>query len=433
MYALYTTVLAVGLLLTLPYWLARMARHAKNRAGLWARLGRVPPHLQSVNPRVIWVHAVSVGEVMAVSRLVEGLRQSFPGHRVVVSTTTLTGQQLAQKQFGRDNVFYFPLDLPFAVRPYLDALQPQLLIVAETEFWPNVLRMSKARGARIVIVNARISDRSLPGYRRVRRWLARVLQNVDLFLTQTWEDRHRLVELGAEATRVEVTGNLKFEIALQDPPAIVAQLRQSLQEAGGGPVLVCGSTLEGEETLLLSAFRNILASHPRAVMVLAPRHPERFAEVASLLQELDFRYWRRSTWKDEPVAGGVFLLDSIGELAALYALATVAFVGGSLVPKGGHNILEPAYYAVPIIVGNHTENFRDIVWLFQTNQAVRIVGPAELPLVVMELLADETECRELGERGRQVLRSQMGATDRTLEALRRLMEDSPTASASVTP
>jgi 3-deoxy-D-manno-octulosonic-acid transferase len=182
--------------------------------------------------------------------------------------------------------------------------------------------------------------------------------------------------------------------------------------------------VEDEEPLLLRAFENVLASYPRAMMILAPRRPERFAEVAKLLEGLGIRFWRRSLWSGEPVSGGVFLIDTIGELTSLYSLGDVAFVGGSLVPRGGHNIIEPAQYAVPIIVGNHTENFRDIVGLFQSRDAVRVVGPAEFPLVLMELLSNEVERSALGRRGAETLRSQMGATERTLRSLEELLEPS---------
>jgi len=431
MYALYSAVLALFLLLTLPYWLVQMMRHGKYRAGLRQRFGAVPPALARRNgvngeKPVIWLHAVSVGEVIASSAVVEALRKKFPSHRVLISTTTSTGQKLAAQRFGAENVFYFPLDFGFAIRPYLDALRPELLVVAETEFWPNFLRLAKGCGARIAVINCRVSDRSLPGYRRFRFWLPRLLEktlaNVDLFLAQTEEDRRRLVEIGAAESKITVTGNLKFDVAPPLLPTIVGSLRESFSHAGAGPVLVCGSTLEDEEGSLLSAFRNILVNHRRAVMILAPRHPERFAEVAALVEKLGFRMWRRSLWSGEPVAGGVFLVDSIGELAALYSLATVAFVGGSLVPRGGHNILEPALYGIPVVTGNHYENFRDVVNFFASRNAVRIVGLAELPLVFMELIENGEERAALGRNALAALESQRGATSRTVAALLQLMD-----------
>jgi 3-deoxy-D-manno-octulosonic-acid transferase len=422
-YFLYSLLLALGMLLSLPYWLYQILRHGKYRKGLAERMGRVPARLTdgSRPGRVIWVHAVSVGEVLAVSGLVEQMRLASPQTRVLVSTTTDTGQELARKRFGADNVFYFPMDFVFAIRPYLQALRPELVVLAETEFWPNFLRQAHASGARIAVVNARISDRSWPRYRRFRWALRRMLVHVDLFLAQTTEDSTRLQSIGAQAGRMQVTGNLKFDVSLPASPPIVESLRRSLASEGAGPVLVCGSTVEDEEPPLLKAFENLRVAHPRAVMILAPRHPERFDDVAILLKRLGMPSVRRSQWRGETLAGGVLLVDTIGELAALYALADVAFVGGSLVPRGGHNIIEPAQHGVAVVTGNHTENFRDIVALFQSRDAVRIVGLAELPLTLMQLLADDEERLGLGRRALETIRSQMGATSRTLEALKTLI------------
>lgn len=431
MYLLYSALLAAALLLSIPYWLLEHLRHGKHSAGLRERLGKVPQRLCNQPSRpVIWVHAVSVGEVLAVNHLVEELRRRFPNYKVVVSTATDTGQCLARSRFGADNVFYFPLDLAFAIRPYLKRLRPRLVLVAETEFWPNFLRLTRQSGAQIAVVNARISDRSFPRYSRFRPLLSRVLRNIDLFLAQTDADAERLKQIGAPPDRLRVSGNLKYDVAPPSPPPIVPSLRKALQQAQAGPVFVCGSTVEDEEPLLVRAFENVLASHPAAVMILAPRHPERFPKVAELLQQLGVPFWRRSLWSGEPISGGVLLLDSIGELAALYALADVAFVGGSLVPRGGHNILEPAHYGVPIVVGNHTENFRDIVSLFQSRDAVRVVTPADLPLVFMELAADQAKRSALGQRAAETLQLQTGATSRTLEALAGLLAESPPALAA---
>lgn len=311
------------------------------------------------------------------------------------------------------------------------SLRPQLVVLAETEFWPNFLREAHNSGASIAVVNARLSDRSWPKYQRFRWALRRMLAHVDLFLAQTEQDRSRLEALGADGARVQVAGNLKFDMTLPAPPVIVETLRRLLTESGAGPVLVCGSTVEGEEPLLLKAFENVLVAHPQAVMLLAPRHPERFDSVAKLLREMGISFWRRSDLTREqtsdagrtekPLAGGVLLVDTIGELASLYALADVAFVGGSLVPRGGHNILEPALAGVAIVVGQHTENFRDIVGLFQSRDAVRVVGPAELPLTLLELLANPDERAVLGRRASDTMRSQQGATLRSIDTLEKLL------------
>jgi 3-deoxy-D-manno-octulosonic-acid transferase len=419
---LYSLALGVAMLVSLPYWLFQMARHGKYRKGLAERLGRVPSRLQLPEEEpAIWIHAVSVGEVLAVAGLVEELRRRFPQHRVFISTTTDTGQALARQRFGEDKVFYFPMDFAFAIRPYLRALRPQLVVIAETEFWPNFLRLAHAGGARVAVVNARISDRSWPGYRRFSKLLPRLLANVDLFLAQTPEDAARLQAIGAKPERIRVSGNLKFDIPAAAPIAIVESLRKSIAASAAGPVLACGSTMDGEESLLLKAFENVLVQHPRAVMILAPRRPERFAAVAALLQQMSISFFNRSEWNGESLSGKVLLLDTIGELSALYALADVAFVGGSLVAHGGHNIIEPAQHGVAILVGNHTENFRDMVSLFQSRNALRIVGPAELPLVLLELLANDAERIALGQRAAETMRSQIGATARTADALEELL------------
>jgi len=419
---LYSVALAIAMLVSLPYWLFQMVRHGKYRKGLAERLGRVPSRLELPEKQpAIWIHAVSVGEVLAVAGLVEELKRRFPQHRVFISTTTDTGQALARERFGEANVLYFPMDFAFAIRPYLRTLRPQLVVIAETEFWPNFLRLAHASGARVAVVNARISDRSWPGYRRFSKLLPRLLANVDLFLAQTPDDAARLQDIGAKPERVRVSGNLKFDIPAAAPIAIVASLRKSIAAIAAGPVLVCGSTMDGEESLLLKAFENVLVQHPRAVMILAPRRPERFGFVAALMQQMSIGFFKRSDWDGESLTGKVFLVDTIGELSALYALADVAFVGGSLIAHGGHNIIEPAQHGVAILVGNHTENFRDMVNLFQSRNALRVVGPAELPLVLIELLANDAERIALGQRAAETMRSQVGATARTADSLEELL------------
>ena len=422
MYLFYSALLAAGLLLTLPYWLLQGLRYGKYRAGLGERLGIIPARLKNDGRPVIWVHAVSLGEVLAIAELVSELRKRLSDYRIVISTTTDSGQRVARQWFGAKDVFYFPLDFAFAIRPYLKVLAPALMVIAETEFWPNLLRLSHARGARIAVVNARISNRSLRGYRRVHRWLAKVLSNIDVFLAQTSEDAQRLKAIGAAEERVTVAGNLKYDAPRPPLPAIIHSLRAAIEQEDGGPVIVCGSTVDEEELILLQAFENVLASHPKALMILAPRRPERFAEVAGILERLGIPFGRRSLWAGGRIAGGVLLVDTIGELAALYALADIAFVGGSLVPRGGHNIIEPAQHGVAIVVGNHTENFREIVALFRSHDALRVVSPAELPLMFMELTSNDAERIRLGRRAAEVLSLQKGATMRTVEVLMELLE-----------
>jgi len=404
-----------------PYWIYEMLRHRKYRKGLWERMGLVPSRLGSGGRASVWVHAVSVGEVLAVSELVRRSGTEFPQHRVVVSTTTDTGQALARKLFGAENVFYFPLDFAFAVRRWMSTLRPELIVIAETEFWPNSLRSAKEHGARVAIVNARISDRSLPGYRRWRRILRRVLAGVEVFLAQTPEDAKRLIGIGAPEERVFVGGNLKYDVATPMATPIVGQLRTLFAESGAGPVLVCGSTVEGEEALLIEAFKNVGAHYSGAVMLLAPRHPQRFDEVAELIERSGVPLRRRSQWDRHGLKGSVLLVDSIGELASLYALADVAFVGGSLVPRGGHNIIEPALHGVAIVVGPHTENFRDIVGLFLAKGGLRVVKAEEVGAEFLRLLQSDSERTALGRRAAETLRSQQGATEVSLGKLKGLL------------
>lgn len=418
MYFLYSLMLGLGLLLTSPYWIVQMLRSGKYRAGLAERFGRVPGRLRQDRRSSIWVHAVSVGEVLAVSGLIGELRQSFPEYRVLVSTTTATGQKLARERFGADNVFYFSVDFAFAVRRYLRALRPQLIVLAETEFWPNFLRLARASGARIAVVNARISDRSLPRYRRFPWLISRVLANIDVFLAQSEVDRQRLIAIGADPDRVQVSGNLKFD----GRPAAASPVAESVRSAlvGAGPVVICGSTVEGEEQVLVPAFRDVLERWPKAVAIFAPRHPERFDDVARLVASFGLRFWRRSQWTGESLAGGIFLLDSIGELAAIYGVAQIAFIGGSLVPRGGHNVLEAAQQGAAILVGDHTQNFRDIIALFREVGALRIVTAENVAEAIVNLLTDDNARLQMTRRAAEVLRAHSGATERTVRALEAL-------------
>lgn len=429
MYILYSALAGVALLLSSPVWLFRLLRYGKYRAGLGERLGRVPERLRDSQRRpAIWVHAVSVGEVLAVSELISELQQRVPQYRIAVSTTTATGQKLARDRFGTGNVFYFPIDFAFAVRPYLRALRPELIIIAETEFWPNFLRLARQAGARIAVVNARISDRSFPRYRRFHSLIAPVLQNISLFLAQGEEDRRRLIEIGAPEKRVQVSGNLKFDMKPATEAPLVAELKSAL--ANAGPVFVCGSTVEGEVPILLRTFTVVRERYPNVLMILAPRHPERFAPVAELIAASGIKSWRRSQWNaSEPLGPGIFLLDTIGELASIYQLADIAFVGGSLVAKGGHNILEAAQHGSAIVVGPCTENFRDMVALFRRAGAVVVATADELAPTFLTLLADESRCRGLGARAREILRDNAGATARTVSALQSLLVKFPASAA----
>jgi 3-deoxy-D-manno-octulosonic-acid transferase len=421
MYVFYSLLLACAALLSLPWWIVQMLRLGKYRSGLAERLGFVPTRLNDAQPGSIWVHAVSVGEVLAVSQLISELQRQYPDRQIFVSTTTATGQKLARQRFGENRAFFMPLDFGFAVRRYLNALKPQLIVIAETEFWPNLLHLAGKRQTSLAIVNARISDRSFPRYKRFKWFFGRVLSEVDLFLAQTADDAQRLREIGASTERVRVSGNLKFDIRPSTQPALVNGLRAAI--GTDSLVIVCGSTAEGEEESLLTAFKAIQGQFPKAVMVMAPRHPERFEKVAALISTEGFALQRRTLWQPpQPIRNGIFLLDSVGELAAVYELADIAFVGGSLVPTGGHNILEPAQYGSASLVGPHTFNFREIVNLFEQGGAVETVTGENLASEFLSLLSHPDKRQRMGRLAKQLFAKHAGATHRTLDALAPLLK-----------
>ncbi|MGP8174880.1 MAG: 3-deoxy-D-manno-octulosonic acid transferase [Terracidiphilus sp.] len=434
----YNVALLTALVAGAPWWLWRMATTQKYREGLLERLGRVrmgrggqfkgrrPRGFEADRP-LIWVHAVSVGEVLAITRLVKTLDAVLPDHFLAISTTTRTGRALARERFGTNRVFYCPLDLPWAVRAYLNALKPRLLILAETEFWPNLLSGCFRRGIPVAVVNARISDRSWPRYWLLRGFFRPLLERLSRVLAQTETDAERLKAIGCCPERISVAGNLKFDVraaweadATRQIKALTSNLR----------FIVAGSTLEGEETALLGAWPQLLEAYPQLAMVLAPRHPERFTAVAALLDRSGFSWVKRSDWHITPEgslkplnSGTIVLLDTIGELASVYSLAAVAFIGGSLVPAGGHNPLEPAQFGVPIVMGPHYANFRAITGDLLARQAVRIATKEELAGVLMELLQDRVAAEAMGARALAVFASQAGATERTVRALQDLLTE----------
>ncbi len=427
----YNLALLVVLVAGAPWWLFRMTTTQKYREGLLERLGMVPSRLRKQIAKLgserplIWIHAVSVGEVLAVSRLVKTLDAALPDYLIVLSTTTRTGQALARERFGANRVFYCPLDLPWAVRAWLNALQPSLFILAETEFWPNLLSGCFRRNIPMAVVNARISDRSWPRYRRLRRLWRPFLSQLSRVLAQSQTDAERLKAIGCLPECVSVAGNLKFDVRAAEEADATRQLKKS---SAGLRLIVAGSTLDGEEAALLQAWPRLLQADPQLAIVLAPRHPERFAAVAALLERSGFTWVKRSDWRSAPVdslkplnPGQIVLLDTIGELASIYSLASVAFVGGSLVPAGGHNPLEPAQFGVPIVMGPHFANFRAITEDLLAHQALRIAAKEDLSATLIGLLQDPQAAKAMGARARQVFEQQAGATGRCMVALRSLL------------
>ena len=428
MLAIYSSLLLAALILGAPYWLLRMATSGRYRAGLPGRLGLVPEGLKTAvaGRDLIWVHAVSVGEVLAAVQLIRELKEGLPGRVVAVSTTTETGQRLAKERLPESPVFYLPLDFRYAVRRYLRVLRPKMLVLMESELWPRLIAECARNGVPILVANARISDRSFPRYMRLRRLWRPFLERITLFLAQSDEAAARLIKIGAPAERVRVIGNLKYDVRVSGESALTKMLTERLP--AGSRVLVCGSTLEGEEQMLLAAWSAVLATEPNTVMVLAPRHPDRFASVAGMVSAGGFALVRASKFQKRPetlTAGSVFLLDTIGDLASMYGVAAVAFVGGSLVTKGGHNPLEPAQFAVPVVMGPSFENFRGVVDTMQKEDAIRIVTPEGLAATLIALLHDQNDAKAIGERGRAAFETQSGATAATVKALMALLEESP--------
>ena len=420
MYRLYSVILTLLALGYLPLFLVRKVWGAGYPLALRERFGfvRVPPPPLS-NGR-FWVHAVSVGEVMAAVPLVQALSARWPAADVVVSTVTATGERVARARFGEAAATVtFPLDFRGAVRRAVRRVQPACFIALETELWPNLLRALRQARVPAVLANGRISDRSYRRYRLVRRLFRRVLGDIALFCMQSEEDARRIISLGAPPERVLVTGNLKMEAPSGDAGA--EQLWRRLLHLGSAPVVVAGSTHRGEESIVLDAFLAVRPAADGLRLVLAPRHPERLDEVEGLARARGLSVVRRS--RVSPGHGApVVLLDTMGELASLYAIADVIFVGGSLVPIGGHNVVEPALHAKAVVFGPHMANFRDAAaLLLRADAAVQIADETALAATLGGLLADAPARQALGRAAWNAVRTHQGACVRTVAALERLL------------
>lgn len=429
MVAYLLNVVYFALLLAVSPWLLWSAvRKEKYRAGWGAKLlGRVP--LRKNDRPCIWLHAVSVGEVNLLAPLLAELERRRPECEFVISTTTKTGYALAQKRYSELTVFYCPLDFSWAVRRALRRVRPELLILAELELWPNLVRAAREQGAQIAIINGRLSEKSFRGYRRIRPLVARLLQQVDLIAAQNEEYAERFRLLGARPTSVVVTGSLKFDGAETNREnARTQQLRTLAGFANDEKVFLAGSTQDPEERLTLEAYRELRSSFPGLRLVLVPRHPERFDEVAELLTQEQVPFRRRSRLQPgEPLGRDeVLLVDVVGELGAWWGTAAIAYVGGSLSRRGGQNMIEPAAYGAAVCFGPNTWNFRDIVAALRAADAAVVVHDgAELTAFVRQMLAEPEHAAERGERAARLVRSQLGATQRTVDQLEMLLEMQP--------
>jgi len=433
MYFIYSLLLVVGFLILLPRFLYDAFRHGKYVAGFRERLGSLSPI--SGQP-LIWIHCVSVGETQAARPLVLALKNQLPNRRIAISTTTLTGQNLAREIFKNDpeKIFYFPFDWRWTVRRTLKALRPEAVLIMETELWPGFLRECERQEIPVVILNGRLSERSFRRYRLFRGFMSRVLRGVSLAIMQTEADAKRLQLLGMAADKVEVSGSLKFDagtLPLND--ALTAELRARFGFTNESPLILAASTHAPEERIIIEAFKRVIArAVPTARLMNAPRHPERFGEVAAIVEASGLSWSRRSAPEQtSDRTATVVLLDTIGELQSFYSLAKVVFVGGSIAKTGGHNILEPAAVGACILTGAHTYNFREIVEAFVRKDAIvqlPAMPDSDTVLKLEELFAafltDPDKRRLLGERAKQLVNQNRGATERTMKFLNELLANS---------
>jgi 3-deoxy-D-manno-octulosonic-acid transferase len=437
MQIIYSLLLALAFIVLLPYFVYQALIHRKYLNNFRERMGLLPDSLKNDARPAIWLHAVSVGEALAAGSLVRALGERFPRHRLIISTTTATGQAVARARIkGAGGYCYFPFDWKFCVRRALNTIQPQIVILMESELWLNFLSECHRRKITVLVANGRISDRSFARSRKFGFFVGKLYALVTRFAMQSQVDADRAVRLGAHPERVSVTGNIKYDVgqsAGSRETEEAASLLESIFALSSAPLIVAGSTSDGEEEILIDSFRRLRAEDglQETRLLIAPRHPERFCDVANLLDELQVQYVRRSAYQHggtaESRSADCILLDSVGELAALYRFASVVFVGGSLVPKGGHNILEPAFYAKPIIVGPHMENFREIKNEFLSRDALIQIAAGEDPVDEMKralsgLLTDNRRANRVGENARRAVEENRGATARTLAWVGELIE-----------
>ncbi len=428
MYVLYSVLIVAFFAVMSPSLVYQAVRYRKYIGSLSQRMGYLPVSFNLDGDESIWIHAVSVGEVLTARALLPELREKYPKLRLFLSTTTMTGQQIARNNLQYvDEVFYFPFDLAFIVSRTLALVRPRLFIMMETEIWPNLLRACHRAGVQTILVNGRISSRSYPRYRLARPFFRRVLRHVDRFCMQSDESARRVVDIGADRERVLVTGSLKFD-SLEIPGSSPIdrgrnRVLRYFRLSPDRPVVIAASTLKGEEEAALEAFQRIRATMTNALLIIAPRKPERFDDVERLARRAGWNVARRSELRvDSEPRHDVIVLDTIGELAQLYQVATAVFVGGSLVDSGGHNILEPAVFGKPIVFGPHMHNFAEIARTFIDNgAAVQVRSARELESVLLDLLGDPVRRASLGAAARALVEANRGARTKTLAAIAQLL------------
>jgi 3-deoxy-D-manno-octulosonic-acid transferase len=414
MYFLYSCIQIVAFFLFLIFSPTRRTHFAsiKNRMGFF--------HIPQFS-KPIWIHAVSVGEVLSVKRLIERMRQEFPGVPIVLSTVTPTGQQVVKApSYSPDALIFFPFDLQCSVHRVLDRVAPRMVVITETEIWPHFLRDCQARNIPVLWVNGRISDKSYPRYCWIRRLLKNSLNRYSVIGMQSKIDCQRIVSLGANPQKVFVIGNLKYDMSRLNS-ALPAELVHEL--ATGDPLWIAASTMPSEEKIVLDVFSKLRVKHPRLRLMIAPRHPDRFNEVAVLIEKSGHTYFRRSKIQEPHAPSQVILLDCIGELASAFEFAKVVFVGGSLTPHGGHNILEPAFFSKPILFGPHMENFSEMAGRFLNAEAAIGVSSSDaLVNAVDAVLSDNLLSVRLGKNAKKIMDDNQGATEKTIALIREWME-----------
>jgi 3-deoxy-D-manno-octulosonic-acid transferase len=444
--------MGLAALLLLPYWLVQGLRQGKYLSNIGQRLGFSFPALEKLPEQrlgAIWIHAVSVGEALSGITLARRLKEAHPDRPLIISTTTITGQALARERMPfADAIIYFPLDWSFCVRRALQAVNPSLVVILETEIWPNFLREARKKNVPILFVSGRISDRSFVRYQRylntfgffLRPFLKSTLSNASVFFMQSEKDAERVRTLGAPAEHVYVGGNLKYDLELPAATPVSNWLAAEIKRTGRSPIIVAGSIVATEEPFALIAFGTLQGEYPNGLLVLAPRKPERFDSAAEYIDESHRKFLRRSQLPIPPPSQAalptgnitipndvtVVLLDSIGELASLYPHADGVLVGGSLVPSGGHNILEPAAFGKIPVFGPSMENFAEIAERFvSAGAAIQVENPEDAGGAWIELLRDPQRRQRMGDTARQLVEGSRGATDRVLAEIGKRLNGVP--------
>jgi 3-deoxy-D-manno-octulosonic-acid transferase len=410
MYLIYSLLYFLAFLALLPRELSRRPSKLRKR-WLKERSGFLKPIEKKSDLKTIWIHAVSVGEAIAARPVIKKLREKG-NIKIVVTTVTDTGQKI-MRAFLRDNeeLFYAPFDLPVPLRRFFKNINPSLLIIMETEIWPNILRYARKRKIPVCLVNGRISASSYRGYKKISFFIKRVLKNFDLLMMQTEEDAKRILDIGADREKTVVLGNLKFDVPV---PAGIPEWMRKIKR----PVIIAGSTHEGEDEIVLDAFKEVGKSFSEAVLIIAPRHPERFSSVAELVESRGYRMGLRSREEFEDI--DVLVLDTIGELSSVYGGADVAVVCGSFIERGGHNLFEPAAWGVPVVCGPHMENFPLAEEFFRSGAAIS-VSADRLSSVIIKILSDKKYAGSIGNKAKEIYEGYKGVADRTIKNIEKLL------------